>query len=193
MMRGAHSTEQMIALHGLFAEGAACAETTLAEISGRESAVDVVDVRCTPLESFGERGLRLGDDLVAAVLGRLEGGCSGSIAVALEPEDALAWARTGSERDPLAAFVALGRALAGGLATALGEALRAKVALVDARLVERTEPLVLAATHAPSDTIVVSVRIQVEARDEAFLAIAHLLLEPKRMTQLLSSLAPAVH
>lgn len=193
MMRGAYSTEQMIALHGLFAEGAAAAEAALAELSGRESSVDVVEVRCMPLESFGERGLRLGDDLVAAVLGRLEGGCRGSLAIVLEPEDALAWARTGSGRDPLADFVALGRALAGGLAAALAEALRTKLALTGARLVEASEPLVLAATHAPSDTIVVSVRIKVEDRDEVLAAVAHLLLEPKRMTQLLSALSAAVH
>lgn len=193
MMRGAYSTEQMIALHGLFAEGAAAAETALAEVSGGEVSLDVAEVRCTPLEAFGERGLRLGDDCVAAVLARLEGGCPGSLAIVLEPEEALAWARTAGGRDPLASFVELGRTLGGGLAAALGEGLRRKVVVEDARLVEATEPLVLATTHAPSDTLVVSVRLRLEVRDEVLAAVAHLLLEPKRMAQLLSALAAAVH
>jgi hypothetical protein len=74
MNRGSYSTEQMIALHGFFAEGAAVGEALLADLSGCATEVEVVEVRCGLLDEFGDRGLRAGDDLVAAVLGRVEGG-----------------------------------------------------------------------------------------------------------------------
>jgi len=193
MHRGPHSTEQMIALHGLFAEGAARGELALSEQSGCEVEVEVVEVRRLPLDGFGERGLRVGDDLVAAVLGRLEGGLPGALALALEPEEALAWVRTGGAGEKVEAFVDKARALLEGLTLAVGEILRAKTAFQDARLVEATEPCLLAGTHAPSDTVVVSAHLRIEVRDESLSAVAHLLLEPKYFARLLSALSAAVH
>ncbi len=193
MSRGPHSTEQMIALHGFFAEGAAVGEAALADQSGCTTEVEVVEVRCGSLEEFGERGLRACDDLVAAVMGRLEGGLPGSLGLALEPEEALAWARVGGAPDPLESFVSLGRVLLEGVAASLSEVLRVETSLHDARLVETSEPCLLAETHAPSDTLVVSARLRILARDESVCAVAHLLVEPKHFARLLSSLAPAIH
>ena len=175
MSRGQFSTEQMIALHGFFAEAAATGESA------------VVEVRCGDLQEFGERGLRACDDLVAAVMGRLEGGLPGSLGLALEPEDALAWARIGAGPDLLESFVALGRMLLEGVAAALSEVLRGTTSFQDA------EPCLLAATHAPSDTLVVSARLRIDVRDEAVSAVAHLLVEPKYFARLLSALAAAIH
>ena len=193
MNRGPHSTEQMIALHGFFAEAAAVGESALADQSGSTTEVEVVEVRCGALQEFGERGLRACDDLVAAVMGRLEGGLPGSLGLALEPEEALVWARVGDAPDPLDAFVALGRVLLEGVAASLSEVLRVETSLHDARLVETSEPCLLAETHAPSDTLVVSARLRIEVRDEAVSAVAHLLIEPKYFARLLSSLAAAIH
>ncbi len=193
MNRGSYSTEQMIALHGFFAEGAAAGEAALADQSGCTTEVEVVEVRCGVLDEFGERGLRAGDDLVAAVVGRLEGGLGGSMALVLEPEEALAWARTGDPADPLDVFLLLGRSLLEGVATTLSEALRVATTVCDARLVETSEPCLLAGTHAPSDTLVVSARLRIEARDETLPAAVHLLLEPKYFARLLSSLTAAIH
>ena len=193
MNRGSYSTEQMIALHGFFAEGAAVGEGLLAELSGCATEVEVVEVRCGPLDEFGERGLRAGDDLVAAVVGRIEGGLCGSLCLALEPEDALVWARMASAAEPLEGFLALGRGVLEGLATAIGEALRRATPLEEPRLREDSEPCLLAATHAPADTLVVSARLRVEVRDETLGAAVHLLLEPKSFGRLLARLSAPVH
>lgn len=191
--RGTLSTEQMIALHGFFAEGSAAGEAALAEQSGCETEVEVVEVRCVRLDEIGLQGLRACDDLAAAVMARLDGALAGSTALVLEPEDALLWARTANPSDPLDAFVALGRALLKGIASTLGEVLRATTTLGDARLVESTEPGLLASTHAPGDTLVVSARLRISVRDEAVAAVVHLLVEPKHFSRLLSSLSAAIH
>ena len=193
MSRGPQSTEQMIALHGFFAEGVAVGETGLAEHCGCTTEVEVLEVRCVPLQEFGERGLRAGDDLVAAVMGRLEGALPGSLGLVLEPEEALVWARIGDAKDALGSFVTLGRALLEGIATALTEGLRRETVFVEGRLVEAAEACLLAATHAPSDTLVVSARLRINARDEAISAVVHLLVEPKHFSRLLSALAAAIH
>lgn len=193
MSRGPYSTEQMIALHAFFAEAAAAGEAALADLSGGETGVDVLEVRAGALEQFGERGMRVGDDLVAAVIGRLEGGVPGSASLALEPEEALAWARNGGDGDPIAAFIALGRAVLEGMARAIGEVTRMQTGFHDARLAEQTEPCLLASTHAPSDTLVLSARMRIETRGEAFSAVAHLLAEPKHVGRLFSSLSAPIH
>src|SRR6056297_3085331 len=115
------STEQLIALHGFFAEAAAEGEISLGELSGCETEVEVQEIRCTPLAEFGESGLCLSDDLVAGVMGRLEGAMPGSLTLVLDPEEALLWSRLGGDGDPLETFVEIGRRLLGGVARAIGE------------------------------------------------------------------------
>ena len=187
------STEQLIALHGFFAEAAAVGEASLAEISGCETEVEVLEIRCTTLGDFGERGMRLSEDLVAGVIGRLEGVLPGSLNIVLEPEAALLWAQIGSDADPLDTFVSLGRVLLEGIAVALSEILEAESQFQGAALVEESELMMLVRTHAPSDTLVFSTRLQIDVRDEVVSAVSHLLIEPKYLTQLLSALSAAVH
>jgi len=187
------STEQLIALHSFFAEAAAIGEASLAEISGCETEIDVLEIRCTSLGDFGEQGMRLSEDLVAGVIGRLEGVLPGSLNVVLEPEDALLWAQIGNDGDPLDAFVSLGRVLLEGIAVALSEILQAESQFRGATLVEESELTMLVKTHAPSDTLVFSTRLQIDVRDEVVSAISHLLIEPKYLAQLLFALSAAVH
>ena len=187
------STEQMIALHGFFAEAAAVGEASLGEITGCETEVEVQEVRATALGDFGDRGLCLSDDMIAGVMGRLEGVMPGTANLVLEPEEALLWARLGGGEDPLAMYVALGKTLLEGVATFLAEVLEGDVAFDGARLVEQSELAMLVATHAPSDTVVFSTRMRIIARDENFDAVSHLLVEPKYLAQLLSALSAASH
>lgn len=187
------STEQMIALHGFFAEAAAVGEASLGEITGCETEVLVQEVRTTALSDFGERGLCLSDDLVAGVMGRLEGVMPGSLNLALEPEDALLWARLGGGDDPLETFVALGQTLLEGVATALGEILAGEADFEGACLVEEPELAMLVKTHAPSDTLVFSTRMRIDVRDEVVTAVSHMLIEPKYLAQLLTALSAASH
>ena len=187
------STEQMIALHGFFAEAAAVGEPRLMERSGCETEIELHEIRCTPLAGFGEEGLQLSEDLVAGVMGRMAGAIPGSFALALEPEEALLWARSVTGVDPLESFVRLGRELLGGITTALAELLETPATFRDARLVELPELTMLIRSHAPLDTLVFSLRLQILWRDEIVSAHAHALFEPKYLPRLLSALSAAAH
>lgn len=183
----------MIALHSFFAEAVAVGEIALGEMSGSETEIEVQEIRCTPLGDFAEQGLRLSEDLVAGVIGRLEGGTPGSIQVVMEPEDALVWAQIGSVDDPVERFVALGTAVLEGIATGFSEILERVVSLSDPKLVEDAELATFVKTHAPSDTLVFSAHLRIDVRDETVFAVSHLLVEPKYLAQLLSALSAAVH
>jgi len=187
------STEQMIALHGLFAEAAAAGEAALAELSGCETEIEVQEIRCTALSEFGERGMCLSQDLVAGVMGRLEGSMPGSLNLVLEPEEALTWSRMGGAEDLLETFVEIGRRLLGGMTVALSEILSGDASFEGAALVEESELAMLVKTHAPSDTLVFSTRMRIDVRDEIFTAVSHMLIEPKYLAQLLSALSAAIH
>jgi hypothetical protein len=187
------STEQMIALHGFFAHAVAVGEASLSELAGCETEVEVVTIQCTPLARFGEEGLRLSDDLVAGVMGRMAGAMPGSACLVLEPEEALFWARRAGGEAPLEAFVALGQALLVGIAAALAETLEARTELCDARLAEEPELAMLVRTHAPLDTMVFSIPLHILLRDEILTAHVHLLFEPKYLSRLLSALSAAAH
>lgn len=187
------STEQMIALHGFFAEAAAVGEVALGELSGCETEVEVQEIRATPLAEFGERGLCLSDDLVAGVMGRLEGAIPGSINLVLDPEEALLWARLCGDGDPLETFVEIGRRLLGGMTEAIGEILPEAARFEEAMLVEKPELAMLFGTHAPSDTLVFSTRMRIDVRDEVLTAVSHMLVEPKYLARLLSALSAAIH
>ena len=188
------STEQLIALHSFFAEAVAVGEPSLGEISGYETEVEVLEIRCTALGDFGEQGMRVSDDLVAGVMGRLEGSMPGSMNIVLEPEEALLWAQIGNaDRNPLETFVSLGSATLEGVAKGLSEVLDSELQFNGATLAEESELMMLVKTHAPSDTLVFSARLQVDVRDETISAISHLLIEPKYLAQLLSALSAAAH
>ena len=117
------STEQLIALHGFLAEAVAEGELLLADLSGFETDVDVEEVRATALSDFGERGLVLSDDLIAGVVGRLEGVMPGSLSLVLDPDEALLWSQQGIGDDPIATYVSFGGALLEGVASAFGKLL----------------------------------------------------------------------
>ena len=187
------STEQLIALHGFFAEAVAVGEVSLAEISGCETEIDVLEIRCTSLGEFGEQGMRLSEDMVAGVIGRLEGAMPGSLNIVLEPEEALVWAQIGNDSNPLDTFVSLGSVLLEGIALALSEILGSESQFSGPALVEESELMMLVKTHAPSDTLVFSTRLQIDVRDEVVSAVSHLLIEPKYLGQLLFALSAAVH
>ncbi|MBJ18647.1 MAG: hypothetical protein GY910_18025 [bacterium] len=187
------STEQMIALHGFFAGAAAVGEASLAELSGCETEIEVQEIRCTPLSDFGERGLCLSEDLVAGVMGRIEGVMPGSLNLVIEPEEAFLWARLGSDGDPLDVFVEIGRRLLGGMTTAISQILSGEASFEGAALVEEPELAMLVKTHAPSDTLVFSMRMRIDIRDEVVSAVSHMLVEPKYLARLLSVLSAASH
>ena len=187
------SMEQMIALHGFFAEAAAEGEARLADISGCEIEIEVLEVRCSSLGNFAETGMRMTEDLVAGVMGRVDGAIPGSLNVVMEPEEALLWARLAGSEDPIETVVGLGCALLSGIAVGFSEVLASPCEFRDARLVEEPELTMLVGTHAPSDTLVFSTRLRIDVRDEVLTAHSHLLVKPKSLAQLMSALSAAVH
>lgn len=187
------STEQMIALHGFFADAARVSESALAEMSGCETEIDVHEIRCTALGEFGDRGMQISDDLVAGVMGRLEGAMPGSLSLVLDPDEALLWARLGDDSDAIRGFVSYAQVLLEGIAVAMTEILERETTFEGAALVEEPELAMLIQTHAPSDTLVFSCRVRLDVRDEAFEAMTHLMIEPKYLSPLLSGLSAAVH
>jgi hypothetical protein len=187
------SMEQMIALHGFFAEAAAVGEGRLADFSGCQTEVEVLEVRCTSLGDYGEAGMRLTEDVVAGVIGRIDGALPGSLDVVMEPEEALLWARITGSEDPIETVISLSCELLSGVTVAFSELLQSTCVLRDARLVEEPELAMLVDTHAPSDTLVFSTRLRIEARDEVVTAHSHLLVHPKSLSRLMSALSAAVH
>ena len=187
------SMEQMIALHGFFADAARVSESALAELSGCDTEIELHEIRCTALGEFGDHGMQLSDDLVAGVMGRLEGAMPGSLSLVLDPDEALLWAQLGDDADAIRGFVSYGQVLLEGIADALTEILERETKFEGAALVEEPELAMLIRTHAPSDTLVFSSRVRLDVRDEALEAMAHLMIEPKYLGQLLSALSAAVH
>lgn len=187
------SMEQMIALHSFFAEAVALGDVGLAELCGSDVEIDVLEIRCTNLGDFAESGLRLSEDMVAGVMGRVEGAIPGTLSLVVEPEEALAWALNVGGDDALESFVALGRESLRSVTVALSAVLESRVELRGAGLVEESELAMFVKTHAPSDTHVLSSRLRIEVRDEIITAHSHLLVEPKYVTRLLSALSVASH
>jgi hypothetical protein len=185
--------EQMIALHSFFAEAVGLSEVGLSELCGCETEIDVVEIRCANLGDFAETGLRLSEDMVAGVMGRVEGSMPGTLNLVVEPEDALAWAQVAGAGDVVETFVALGREVLAGIAVALSEVLESPTSFRDPRLVEEPELAMLVKTHAPLDTLVFTTHMRIEVRDEVVTAHSHLLVEPKYLARLLSALSAASH
>ena len=187
------SMEQMIALHGFFSEAAGVGEERLTEFSGCETEVEVLEVRCSSLGDFAESGMCLTKDLVAGVIGRIDGAMPGSLSVVMEPEEALLWVRLTGSEDPIETLISLSCELLSGITVASSELLGSPCEFRHARLVEEPELAMLVNTHAPSDTLVFSTRLRIDARDEVVAAHSYLLVEPKCLAQLMSALSAAVH
>ena len=117
----------------------------------------------------------------------------GSLSLVLDPDEALLWAQLGDDADAIRGFVSYGQVLLEGIAVALTEILERETKFEGAALVEEPELAMLIRTHAPSDTLVFSSRVRLDVRDEALEAMAHLMIEPKYLGQLLSALSAAVH
>ena len=138
------------------------------------------DVRVGTLASLTASEVVGGGDGVAGVLVRLSGSFDQVGLLAMEPEDAFELVRCeAGNRDPLAAYTALGGLLVGRLATAvdaLGVAQEGEPTLQEDSVIGT-----LLRTHAPSDTVVVSVSLSVSwAGSEASRAASvYLLADPK--------------
>jgi hypothetical protein len=130
---------------------------------------------------FSPDSLCGGGDVAAGVARRFDGGLRGTAIFAMEPEAALELARGhGPDREPVALFTGLGGTILSELLLGATEGLERDTELGPARLAESSLMAIMAATHAPSDTLVITMRAQlvVRERDRHDFDV-HLMLEPK--------------
>jgi hypothetical protein len=91
--------------------------------------------------------------------------------------------------EPLAAFVGLGSEALGAVASVLGEGLGEVEADGEPSLEEDSVLATLLRTHAPSDTTVVALGLNLRASEAFVPAHVYLLVEPKLFSGLLASVA----
>ncbi|MCZ6783318.1 MAG: hypothetical protein O7G30_08415 [Proteobacteria bacterium] len=128
-------------------------------------------------------------DLCAGVMMRLDGTLSGTALLSMDPEHALAWISArpnGPGAEPLAAYLELGRTLLATCLGALADGFGCTTEPGTARLEEETVVGIVLATHAPSDTVVLSARLEVPIAGQRLPAHVTVLLEPKLLESLLS-------
>jgi hypothetical protein len=90
---------------------------------------------------------------------RIGGRLDGTALLAMEPGDALLWLQRGDDdSDPLGRFVDWGNRLIAGVVDSLATALQAEASLQEPTLEERPLMAALLGTHAPSDTMVLSLQ-----------------------------------
>jgi hypothetical protein len=117
---------------------------------------------------------------------RFMGGLSGSALLALEPEDALAWVRAAtSDVDPIDRFLELGSQIVKCVVETLADRWRRSVEFRVASLEEKPVLAVLLGTHAPLDTVLLSLRLQLTCPEVDAPAHLHLLVERKPLECLL--------
>ena len=137
----------------------------------------------------------LSGDVVAGVLRRFEGRLTGTALLALDPGDALLWLQRGDDdSDPLGRFVDWGGRVLSGVILGLASTLQQDVTLAEPSLDERPLMAALLGTHAPSDTVVLSLHGELgfpvsDVPEIRAPFSIQLLLEPKIVSILLGGLA----
>ncbi len=132
------------------------------------------------LADFPNGALVDSGDLAAGVVRRFGGTVGGTALLALDPEDALAWvqASPGSEA-PLERFLGLASAMVEGAISGWANAIGTEVDFGEPGLREDSVVGMLLATHAPSDTLILSARIELSPAGGDRVAHLYLMVEPK--------------
>jgi hypothetical protein len=188
--------EESARLRGWLGDGLVSASRQLSGAHSAETRLLVVHARAFPLDQFGELGLH-GDeeDLVAGALTACRGELSGAALLHMDPEAALAWARSlAPEADPIATFLGAAEVVLGAAIRAASDALALPTEVAACQLVEETLGGCLLATHAPPDTVLIGAKLQVETGQEGAAsetqheAFCHLLLDAKLVSAMLQSI-----
>jgi hypothetical protein len=136
----------------------------------------------------------ISQDVIAGVLAPFDGPFRGTALLAVDPGDALLWLSVGDdEGEPLVRFVSLGREmLAAVIGSLAAERSATEVGVGAGILEERPLLAALLATHAPSDTVILSLDAEISFELDASIGPLHtpftvqLLLEPKLLDSLLA-------
>jgi hypothetical protein len=133
----------------------------------------------------------LSADVIAGVVLRFDGPCRGTALLAVDPGDALLWLQMEESGDePLARFVAQGRRMLEAVIARLAGERAGEACFGPPSLEERPLMAALLATHAPSDTVILSLDAQLAFELDPTIGTLNtpfttqLLLEPKVFQQL---------
>jgi hypothetical protein len=170
-------------LEHIFALALATASAELTERSGAQLMLRSFCVRSAA--DFPDVAEAAHLDVAAGVAQRFSGALRGTSVFSMEPEGALAWSRwaLGAGSDPdqvIPTFVALASGILSDLLATAAHAMHGGSVNFDtAGLRESSRVAIVIGTHAPSDTAVVTLGLEVEFDDQAQRAHVDLLLEPK--------------
>ncbi|MBW2272608.1 MAG: hypothetical protein JRG96_05015 [Deltaproteobacteria bacterium] len=156
-------------------------------LSSADLRLEVRELRCRAMADFSPDSLCGGGDVAAGVVLRFDGGLRGTALFAMEPEAALGLARGGGpDREPIAFFTELGGTVLSELLLGTTEGLDRDSEMGPPQLEESSLMAIMASTHAPSDTLILTMRADLVARDRERDAFdVHLMLEPKLLHGLL--------
>jgi hypothetical protein len=184
-----------MAIQAWIADGVARATEELVETHAVDTDADVLESHCCALGDFGSSEFPLADDdLVAGVMMSFRGVLSGAALLVMDPEDALGWATAdGNKTDPIAAYVQLSEHLLKSVVESASDALEAEMELGPARLEESSIAGCLLRTHAPSDTVLISSRLDIEAGHQRRSARIFLMMDGKVVSTLLGALSVSIH
>lgn len=187
--------EQSLAIHDWVADGAEQAADALTEIHAVDTTIVALETHCSALGDLGDDGAAGHDDaLVAGVLLPFRGTLCGAALLSMDPEDALAWARADSgSTDPVATYLEIGGRILSCVIEAASRTMGVPTEVGQARLEESSLVGCLLATHAPSDTVLIRTRVEIEAGHQQLPAEVCLLMEPKIVSTLLGALSVAMN
>ena len=141
------------------------------------------------LTDFPEQAVFCDEEMMASVLISHRGKLLGTLVISLEPRHALTLIRSlGVEGDPLDIFRRAGAGVLRGILGWFGAASESPAEWGDPILEERSLVATVLGTHAPPNTMVVSLEIGFLSARQAFPAYLYLLLDAKVLQSALESL-----
>lgn len=180
--------DQLNSIAGWARRGAELGQESLRDIHTTDSGLEVRGIQCTTLADLPDQVACFDCECVAGVMGRFQGGLFGTVLLAMDPEDALAWVRLKpGQEDLLESFVRLSKIVQSSLVSEIGAGLGHQVMPASTELCEDSVPLILFGTHAPSDTAVVTVSILVAAGDDLLPMQIYLMIESKLLCTALAA------
>jgi hypothetical protein len=174
------TSSRLQALHAALGKAASSTAATLHESGSFPWDLSVPRVALCCLSDFPEQAVFCGEEMMASVLVSHRGSLLGTSVISLEPRYALTLIRSlGVEGDPLEIFRSAGAGVLRGMLGGFGPAGGPPVELGDPSLEEGSLVATVLGTHAPPNTMVVSLEIVFLSASQAFPAYLYLLLDAK--------------
>lgn len=189
------SLEQSMAIQVWITDGVDRASESIREIHAFDTDICIEQTRCQKLSELSETDSGAADiDWKACVLRPFSGEFRGAAALALDPDEALAWAvADGSKKDIVGTYLEVGGEVLGGIIGAAQALAGSNLNMGCARFREDSLTGCLLSTHAPSDTVAIRSLVKIRAGGRDLEGQLHVLMEPKSMSRLLRALSVSFH